>query len=159
MSDGILVALTVISAIGSGVVAGVFFAFSAFIMKGFAQLPPAQGIAAMQAINRAAPSPLFMGALFGTALTCATLAISSLFMWNEPIAIYWLVGGILYFVTILLTVTYHVPRNEALATVDPSDPGAAGNWNRYLSGWTAWNHVRTATSLAAAITLTIAFRV
>jgi uncharacterized membrane protein len=32
-------------------VGGIFFAFSAFVMKALDRLPPAQGIAAMQSIN------------------------------------------------------------------------------------------------------------
>jgi len=157
MSDKYLITLTLISAIGSGMAAGVFFGFSSFIMKALAQLPPAQGIAAMQSINAAAPSPLFMMALFGTALACAALAVSSLMTWNEPGTVLRLVGCALYLVgPILLTIAYHVPRNDALASVEPTDPGAEGRWNTYLSGWTAWNHVRTATGLAAAVTFTLA---
>ena len=30
------------------------------------------------------------------------------------------------------------------------------HWAEYVSGWTSWNHVRTAASLAAAASLTIA---
>ena len=43
--------LTFVAAVGSGVVAGIFFAFSNFVMKALARVPPAQGIAAMQSIN------------------------------------------------------------------------------------------------------------
>ena len=43
--------LTFIAALGSGLVAGIFFAFSNFVMKALARVPPAQGVAAMQSIN------------------------------------------------------------------------------------------------------------
>ena len=36
---------------GSALVAGVFFAFSSFVMKVLARVPSAEGIAAMQSIN------------------------------------------------------------------------------------------------------------
>jgi uncharacterized membrane protein len=49
--DGFLAALTVVAALGCGLNAGVFFAFSSFVMKALARLQPAQGIAAMQSIN------------------------------------------------------------------------------------------------------------
>jgi hypothetical protein len=42
--------------------------------------------------------------------------------------------------------------------VAPSSAEAAKLWVSYLSGWTAWNHVRTTASLAAAALLTIAYR-
>src|SRR5215204_4121571 len=48
MLDDLNVALTVAAALGCGVVAGVFFAFSSFVMAAFARLPAGQGIAAMQ---------------------------------------------------------------------------------------------------------------
>jgi uncharacterized membrane protein len=58
--DGFLFALTLFAALGCGVVAGVFFAFSAFVMRALARLPAQQGIAAMQAINVAAVTPVFI---------------------------------------------------------------------------------------------------
>ena len=156
--DGLLVALTVVTALGCGLNAGVFFAFSSFVMKALARLHPAQGVAAMQAINVAAVTPAFMAALFGTALACGALAVWALLAWNERFFPYLLVGSALYLVgTILLTIAYHVPRNEALARVEPHS--AESHWRRYLSGWTAWNHLRAAAALAAAATLTIALHV
>jgi uncharacterized membrane protein len=158
--EGFLFALTLLGALGCGLVAGVFFAFSAFVMKALGRLPAEQGVAAMQAINVAAVTPAFMAALFGTAAACSALAVSALFAWDEYFAPYLLVGSALYLVgTILLTVAYHVPRNEALARVEPHGAGAGRHWTRYLSGWTAWNHVRAAGALAAAATLTIALHV
>jgi len=56
-----------IAAVGAGLSAGVFFAFSTFVMKALGRLPDTEGISAMQAINKAAPTPAFMAALFGTA--------------------------------------------------------------------------------------------
>jgi uncharacterized membrane protein len=160
MMDSFLFVLTLLSALGCGVVAGVFFAFSAFVLKALGRLPAEQGIAAMQAINVAAVSFAFMLALFGTALACTALAGWALLAWDERVAPYLLVGGGLYLVgTIFPTTAYHVPRNEALARVEPRGSGAGSHWRRYLSGWTAWNHARAAAASAAAATLTIALHV
>ena len=157
MMDGLLFVLTLFAAFGCAMMAGVFFAFSGFVMKALARLQPAQGVAAMQAINVAAVTPAFMAALFGTAVTCGALAVWAFFAWDEPFVPYLFVGGALYLGgTILLTVAYHVPRNEALARVEPHGADAESHWVRYLSGWTAWNHVRAGTALAAAVTLTLA---
>jgi uncharacterized membrane protein len=49
--NGLIFVLTFLSALGCGLVAGIFFTFSNFVMKSLARLPSAQGIAAMQAIN------------------------------------------------------------------------------------------------------------
>jgi len=39
--DGLLVALTVVATLGCGLNAGVFFAFSSFVIKALARLQPA----------------------------------------------------------------------------------------------------------------------
>jgi uncharacterized membrane protein len=158
--EGFLLVLTLVSALGCGLVAGFFFAFSTCVMKALARRPPAQGIAAMQSINVVVINPLVMGALFGTALACAVLVVASVIEWGEPYAVYLLVGGLLYLVgTILVTIVYHVPRNDALGTVDPNSADAERHWRRYAKSWTAWNHVRTVGALAAAALLTVALRV
>ena len=158
MTEGLTRALTIGSAIGSGVAGGVFFAFSTFIMRALDRLPPEQGLAAMQSINREAPNPIFMAVLFGTALGCVALCVSSLQNLDEPGAWGRLIGGALYLVAILLTVVYHVPRNNSLASLGASDPGAAKVWAGYVSNWTAWNHVRTLTPIAASATLVLSLR-
>ena len=158
--DGFLFALTLFAALGCGIVAGVFFAFSAFVMRALARLPAPQGIAAMQAMNVAAVTPAFMAALLGTALACGALIVSSLLVWDEPFAVYLLTGGALYLIgAIGPTGVYHVPRNEALATVETRGAGSEDRWARYLRGWTAWNHLRFAAALAASATLVIALRI
>jgi uncharacterized membrane protein len=150
MSAGILGALTLLAALGSGLVGGVFFGFSGFVMKALARLRPAHGIAAMQSINVAAITPWFMTALFGTAAVCLAVIVAAVAAWGSSHAPYLLAGGASYLVgTIGLTLAYHVPRNEALARLDPGDAEAARHWARYLAGWTAWNHVRAAAALIA----------
>src|SRR6476646_7433171 len=92
------ISLKLFSALGCGLIAGVFFAFSTFVMSALARLPAAQGIAAMQAINITVINPWFMLAFLGTAATCVLLAIFSLLKWQQPGSSYWLVGSLLYLV-------------------------------------------------------------
>ena len=158
MTGGLTRALTIGSAIGAGVAGGVFFAFSTFIMRALNGLPSEQGLSAMQSINREAPNPLFMAVLFGTALGCVTLCISALQNLGEPGAWERLIGGALYLVAILVTVAYHVPRNNSLAALSASDPRAVKEWASYVSNWTAWNHVRTLTPIAASAVLVLSLR-
>jgi len=156
MTDGLLAALTLFAALGSGLIAGVFFAFSAFVMKALARIPPAQGIAAMQSVNVAVINPVFMVAFLGTGVGCLLVAVSSLLTWHKPGAIYLLAGSLLYLAgTLLVTIRCNVPQNEALAAVDPASADAAKLWAGYVTSWTSWNHVRTATALAGATSLTV----
>ena len=156
MIDIALFVLTLISALGCGLIAGVFFAFSAFVMRALARLPASQGIAAMQAINIAVINPVFMSVFLGTAVACAGLVAISMFTWHGPGAVWLIVGGLLYLVgTFGVTIVFNVPRNNSLAAIDPAKPDAAGKWAAYVSSWTAWNHVRTVAALAAAALLSI----
>jgi uncharacterized membrane protein len=150
-------ALKLFSALGCGLIAGVFFAFSSFVMSALAQLQQAQGIAAMQLINITVINPLFMTVFLGTAVACLFLAISSLLRWHQPGAVYLFVGSLLYLIgTVLVTIMFNVPLNDALAKVDPSSTDGAKLWVSYLANWTVWNHVRTVAALAAAAAFTIA---
>jgi uncharacterized membrane protein len=149
--------LVLFAAIGCGLIAGVFFAFSTFVMKALAQLQPAQGIAAMQAINITVINPWFMTAFLGTAVACLILSAFSLLKWHQPGAAYRLLGSVLYLVgTVLVTIAFNVPLNDALAVVKPDSTEGANLWAKYLTNWTFWNHVRTIAALLASALFTIA---
>lgn len=155
--SGVPYAVTLATALGCGLVAGVFFGVSSFIMPALKRLPPARGIAAMQSINVLAITPAFMTALFGTALACIGLGVwAALSSGDRPAAL--LIGGAAVYVigTIIVTMAFNVPLNNRLEVLDAEDPEAARFWEEYLSKWTAWNHLRAAASLAAAAVLTIA---
>jgi uncharacterized membrane protein len=159
MLDRYLFSLTFTAAIGCGLIAGVFFAFSTFVMPALARLQIPQGITTMQSINITAINPLFMLALFGTAAACLLLAIAALSKWHHPSNVYLLVGSLLYLIgTILVTMVCNVPLNDALAAVKPDSTEGATLWSTYLTKWTFWNHVRTVAALATAALLTISLR-
>lgn len=143
--------------IGCGLMAGLFFAFSVSVMHALRRLPPAHGMAAMQAINAAILNPVFLPVFVGTFVLCLVVLIASLARWSEPGAIYATVGAALYLAgAFLVTVAINVPMNNALAAAVPGGPDSERLWASYQSGWTAWNHVRTVASLAATVALTIA---
>jgi uncharacterized membrane protein len=149
--------VTLLCALGCGVIGGVFFAFSTFAMKALNALPPPQGIAAMKSINVLVLNPLFLGVFLGTAVGCIALVISSMLGWEKPGAALVLAGGILYLVgTLLVTIACNVPRNEALAALDPVGAESAQFWTDYVRVWTAWNHVRTIAAIAASGLMMIA---
>ena len=151
-----ILTLTLVAALGSGLIAGVFFAFSAFVMQSLARLPAGQGIAAMQTINVVILKSAFMGVFLGTAALCVIALVVSFLRWHEEDAIYLLAGSVLYLVgSFLVTIVFNVPRNDALASM-PADSASANQWTGYVTGWTIWNHVRTAASLAAAASFSMA---
>lgn len=159
MFDNVLFTAVFVAALGSGLIAGVFFAFSAFVMTALARLPAAHGIAAMQSINIVVINSVFLSVFLGTAVLCAVLAAMSLVLWHRQDAAYQLAGAVLYFVgTYLVTMRFNVPRNNALAAVAAESTDSAALWTRYVAEWTAWNHVRTTAALAAMALFILALR-
>ena len=155
----VLAALTWISALGSALIAGVFFSFSAFIMTAFGRRPPAEAIAAMQEINVVVVRSSFLAVFVVTAVTGTLLALFALLLWSDPRSIWWLAGAALYVLgTFGLTMVRNVPLNDRLAVADPQSPEGANLWSRYLADWTFWNTVRTVASLAATAAFMLALR-
>ncbi len=149
--------LTFIAAIGAGVVGGVFFAFSNFVMAALARLPVPSGIAAMNSISITVITPTFMTALFGTGLICLVLIAAALLGWSQSGSYWRLAGAVIYFVgNPIVTMAFNVPLNDALAAVDPASANGAAVWSNYLSEWAMWNHVRTITAIVAMACLIMA---
>lgn len=139
--------LILFTCLGAATVGGVFFAFSSFVMKALAQLPPAQGVAAMQRINVVVINPWFLGVFAGTLLLSMACGVVAFLSGSSLL----LAAGLLYAVgTFGVTGALNVPRNERLARMDAASPEAAAYWPVYAREWTFWNHVRTVAALASA---------
>ncbi len=159
MANELISAVAVSTTLGAALVAGIFFAFSTFVMTALSRLLPEQGIAAMQSINVAVLNPWFFAVFFGTALGSIALAVLGILNWGAPGSTYLVSGSLLYLIgCILVTIVFNVPLNHALAAVEPGSKEGAEMWTRYLSTWTTWNHLRTVASLAAAASFIMAIR-
>jgi uncharacterized membrane protein len=159
MTDTYTRALAIAAAIGAGLSAGVYLAFSTLVMNGIRRLTPSQAISAMNGINRAAPaSPLLMLVLFGTGIVCVLLIISGVQHRDDPAAVWHILGAALFLIGMLITMVYHIPHNDRLLKADPNaaDPGAT--WTHFYAPWMAWNHARTLASLAGTASLVLALR-
>ena len=156
-TDILLFALTFLAALGCALVAGIFLAFSNFVMRALARISPPSGITAMQAINVTVLNPGFLGLFIGTALACAALLVYAVMHLQASGA--WLLvwGSSCYLLgTFGVTMVFNVPRNNALARIEPLGAESAGFWRAYVSGWTVWNHVRTGAALVGAGLLVVA---
>jgi uncharacterized membrane protein len=154
MIEPILFAALWFSALGCGLMAGLYFAFSTFIMTALARIPEPHGIAAMTSINRVILRSLFMPLFFGTTLVSAGLAVfAALQLWGSPAGTTLLAAGVIYvFGMSVCTMVFNVPLNNALDAAKPESPEAAAIWRRYLTSWTLWNHLRTlASAIASAL--------
>jgi uncharacterized membrane protein len=148
-------AVIVLGAIGCGLMAGLLFAFSNFVMRALLQQPAESGMRTMQAVNALIQNPIFFLLFFGTALATLVLAISSALHFADSGSKLVLLASLLYLIgTFGVTVAFNVPLNNALAKYSPSASDAAHYWQHYVTQWLKWNHVRTLTSIAAAVLLT-----
>ena len=146
MLSYVVFVLTFIAAIGSGLVAGIFFAFSSFVMAALGRLPSQQGTAAMNSINVTVQNPTFFLAFFGTGLVCLALLVGAFASWGQLGSKLIVAAAVIYLAGCIgVTMVFNVPLNNALAAA----PGDASLWSRYLDVWTNWNTVRTVACVAA----------
>lgn len=149
--------MVLLAALGCGLISGVFFGFSSFVMPALARLRAGHAVRAMQSINVVVLNRWFLGVLLGTALVCVGLALNALTAWSEPGAALRLGGASLYLLgTIMVTKGYHVPRNRTLARLPADSTEAERFWPAYVAGWSAWNHVRGAAAFVASLLLILA---
>jgi uncharacterized membrane protein len=127
--------IVLLATVGSGLMAGLFFAFSTAVMPGLRELPADQARAAMRPINVRIQNPLFLLIFVGTAV----LGVIGAFAGE-------IIAGALYVVgSFLLTMFVNVPMNNRLEKTDDE------YWPTYLSRWTMWNHVRGLACTAALV--------
>jgi uncharacterized membrane protein len=147
-----VVPMTALAAVGSGLMSGLLFAFSNFVMSALMQLPREQGMAAMQKINVAILNPVFLLLFMGTAVLCVVLTIYAVRQTPSRATVLLVTGSMFYLIgTVGVTVIFNVPLNNALAASKTADL-----WPSYVRSWLAWNHVRTILSLGAALAFTFA---
>lgn len=141
-------------ALGCGLSAGVFFAFSAFVLPAVSSLPDDRAVASMQAINVKAVTAPFMLLLFGTAAGCLWVGVGAARHLGRPGAAWVLAGAAVFLAgTILVTIAGNVPLNDALERAGAHD--AARAWSDFEPGWAVLNHVRTVSSTGAAVLLAV----
>ena len=151
-----LTLIVFLALLGSGLIAGTFFAFSNFVMKALANVPSPEGIWARQSINVVVLNPVFLGTFMGTAALSVLIAVQAILGWGAPSSPWFLIGAVLYVVgTFMVTGMGNVPLNNQLAAVGASDAAAVTVWEHYLDRWTFLNTVRTVAATIAVLMFTI----
>lgn len=141
--------VALLAALGAAMMAGLLFAFSNFVMRALAQLPPASGMEAMQRINVTIINPVFLALFAGTPLLYVLAGLMALHPEASVGRVYLLAGALCYLAGVLgVTMLVNVPLNDALAGLGPS--AAPARWPEYVTVWTRWNHVRTVCAVVSA---------
>ena len=144
--------LSLLLALWSAVIAGVFSAFSEFVMRALRQARPAAGIESMQHINRTVLRTQFVAGIVSIppiSIGFAGYALSALT--GEIAAVVTCAAIIFCLGVFLTTVIGNVPMNNRLAGFSPDSTQAEVYWSEYTRIWTRLNHVRALASLVTAI--------
>ncbi len=142
--------LVVAALVGTGLMAGLLFAFSNFVMRALLQMAPASGMEAMQRINISILNPVFFLLFVGTTLLCVLIALTAVSHLPQPGMAYCLVASVCYLLgPVGVTLLCNVPLNNALATQAVSMANEV--WSSYALRWQMWNHVRTILAVLASL--------
>lgn len=147
LRGGVLGAATV----AMGLMAGLFFAFSAAVMLGLNKTDDRTLVEVMQKINVAILNPFFGLSFFG-ALALTALAVMLERRRGPGTAGRWIVAGLVFYICVLaITMGASVPLNNALAKAgDPAQIANLAAVRHHFEGpWVRWNILRTLTCTAA----------
>ena len=144
-----------LSILAYALVAGVFLAFSDFIMRSLSLTGGTGGVEAMQVINREVFRWVFMALFLGMAAVSLVIVGYGATNLAHPSGGLILLAGLLYLIGCFgVTVFFNVPMNEALAGMNLSEDATRAYWTgTYLPRWTFWNTVRTLACGASAALL------
>lgn len=140
--------------VAMAIMAGVYFCFSAFVMRSLDALGTQGGMSAMQSINRIILKSAFLPLFFGSTLSAIALAIVAASNLLVPGNAAMLAGTLVYVAGMfVVTVSANVPLNNLLEATDPAGPEGERIWDNYMRRWVPWNHVRTVSCTSSTILL------
>ncbi len=146
----------------TGLMAGIYFTFSAFVMKSLDRLPSSQAISAMNSINLVIVRTSFLPLFFISTLGHLVLMVWSVMYPQSGHPLYFWAGLIYVLGMFGVTLFGNVPLNNHLLLSD-SQPHSSQTddktgahkqeaerkselsliWRTYLVSWTRLNHIRT----------------
>ena len=143
--------------LSSAIVAGVFLAFSDFIMRALISANPIGAIESMQEINVTVLRSVFLTTFFALVPATIGLSIVSVLKTGGGVTSLVVAGTAIYLLTVILvTIVGNVPMNNKLANMQPNSPDTISYWRRYGLGWTRLNHIRTTGAFATAVCFLLA---
>lgn len=152
--------ILIITTVFSGLMAGLFYAWSISVTPGLAKINDGSYLLAFQSMNRAIISPLFAVVFFGLVILLPVLSYLSFQTSISNQFWYIIFATILYFIGIIgVTIGGNVPLNNALEalqiesmTLEQMEEFRKGFENK----WNRLNHIRTISSFLTFLMLVIA---
>jgi uncharacterized membrane protein len=150
----------IVTATTTGLIAGLFYAYSCSINLGLGRLPDGAYLAAMQSINKAILNPVFFASFMGTLIL---LPLCTYLHYRQPLSpkfIILLIATTLYLTSVFgVTIFGNVPLNEGLAKFDFSIASIEDISRERINFEKPWNrlhHIRTVASVVTLVLVIIA---
>jgi uncharacterized membrane protein len=133
----------------TGLMAGVYLAFSISVLPGLGRSDDRTFVLAMRGMNEAILNPVF-GVVFGGPLVLGVVAVATRLPSGHRDGLGWAALAIgLYVVTLVITGVVNVPLNNRLDTTEPVEEARTVFERR----WVRWNVVRTLVCTASFVAL------
>lgn len=132
----------------TGLMGGIYLAFSAVIIKSLNDLPGLQAAQAMNSINDVIVNTVFMPIFFGTTLWYAGLIVWSFADWQEGTSTLIVCASAIYIVGMFFVTAFgNVPMNNQLKILSNKENLLVAYWSQYQRSWTQLNHIRSISCL------------
>lgn len=133
----------IVAIVAAGLLAGLFYSYSCSVMPGLARADDRTFVEAMRGVNIAILNGWFALSFGGAPVLAAAAGLLHLRGDLRP-ALPWIIAGfVLILATLIITMAFNVPLNNALET---GGGDLAALRQRFETTWVHWNLVRTLTS-------------
>lgn len=149
--------LTLVGAtVTSGLLTGLFFAFSCAVTPGLSRVEDHTFLAAFRAINTAILNGWFLLVFIGAPLLSAATAALHIPGDRSSVVPWALAAFACHVVSLVITGRVNVPLNSGLELAASENRPAHDTRTRFERRWSRWNHARTVASTGAFVLLVVA---
>ncbi|MCX5121781.1 DUF1772 domain-containing protein [Micromonospora sp. NBC_00362] len=145
--------LLTLSVLTTGLMAGLFAAFSYAVLPGLRRTDDATFVSSMRGINQAILNPVF-GIIFGGALLLLAASLIA-FRQNGVVRPWIALALLLYILTLFVTMGLNVPLNDRLETGSGSAESLRA---AFENRWVLWNVIRAALNTGAFVAAALALQ-
>ncbi|WP_305784771.1 anthrone oxygenase family protein [Symbioplanes lichenis] len=139
--EALRLAALLAATITTGLMAGLFYAYSISVMPALRHTGAATLVEVMQRINRAILNPWFVLAFAGALVTGLAAAVLTLLDGNPAVWTPAVAALLLYAAQLAITATVNIPLNNALDAAGPHTPDETRA--AFETRWVRWNTART----------------
>lgn len=136
--------ILIVTVVMTGLIAGLFYAYSCSVNPGLHRMDDRGYLSAMQNINRAILNPVFFMSFMGTLVL---LPLSTILHYGKPGFWWLLIAAVVYAIGVFgVTMAANVPLNDMLDKLDLKNASAerlAEYRGQFEETWNRWHGVRT----------------